>query len=132
MGIGIYLPYLLRFNLAGAIVGLFIAVFLFNVYVGAASLLARDIVDYKSTGIREFWEYVKEIWKSTIPLSVITGLQFAVIIIAPSLLLLAYQSDWTGFGEWTNKDNETVGSGIYFVYMKVGDYKETKKIAVVK
>ena len=81
MGIGIYLPYLLRFNLAGAIAGLFIAVFLFNVYAGAASLLARDIVDYKSTGIREFWEYIKEIWRSTSPLSVITGLQFAVIII---------------------------------------------------
>jgi flagellar hook assembly protein FlgD len=35
---------------------------------------------------------------------------------------------------WDGKDDSgnVVGSGLYFVHIEAGDYKETKKIVVVK
>lgn len=39
-----------------------------------------------------------------------------------------HEFSWSG----TDSGNSKVGSGIYMVHMKIGSYKETKKIAVVK
>ncbi|MBD3272135.1 MAG: hypothetical protein GF384_06325 [Elusimicrobia bacterium] len=39
-----------------------------------------------------------------------------------------YRIPWNG----RDKSGNTVGSGVYFVYMKVGDFSKTKKIVVVK
>lgn len=82
MGIVVYLPYLLRFSTVVSFIGGAIGVVIFTIYMGAASLMARDIADYDATGFKEFWGYVKEVWKSTLAFSAVTILELILFTVA--------------------------------------------------
>ena len=82
IGVGVYLPYLLRFNTVLAILSLIAVLIVFNVYAGAASFMAWDMVNYRASGFTEFKEHIKTVWKSSLILSLITGLQVIVLFVA--------------------------------------------------
>lgn len=78
----IYLPYLLSFSTPLMVAGMAVGVVLFNLYTGAASFIARDVADYSSGGIKEFLSYLKETWKASVGLAVITVVQILVLVVA--------------------------------------------------
>jgi len=78
----VYLPYLLSFNNVATVVGMAIGVVVFNLYTGAASFIARDISDYERSGFKEFGTYLKETWKASVGLAVITIVQILVLVVA--------------------------------------------------
>ena len=82
IGIGVYLPYALRFSNLLSLIAFAVVLVGFNVYAGAASMMARDITDYKAPNFKDFKAYVGEVWKSTLVLSLITGLQVVIAFIA--------------------------------------------------
>ena len=82
IGIGVYLPYMLKFSTALSLIAFAVVLLGFNVYAGAAAMMARDITDYKAPTFKDFKAYVTEVWKSTLILSLITGLQVIIAFIA--------------------------------------------------
>jgi uncharacterized membrane protein YesL len=82
LAVVLYTPYLLSFSTPLSIFGLAVGIFLFNWYTGTASMIAADIADYKTPEFKSFPRYAKEIWKSSLALSIVTGIQVAVILIA--------------------------------------------------
>ena len=78
----VYLPYLLSASTPLAVAGIVVGVTLFNFYTGAASFLARDISDYNRGGFKDFWNYFKETWKSSLGLAIITIIQILVLVVA--------------------------------------------------
>jgi len=82
IGLGIYIPYLLRFNTALSVISLIVLLGVFNLYAGAASFMAWDIVNYRTSGFNEFKEYIKTVWQSSVVLSLITVLQAVILIVA--------------------------------------------------
>lgn len=81
MGIGVWGPYLLRANLLPAFIVFFITVTAFHIYIGAASMFLKRIVDYESPTIRELFTYFTEVWKSGLFLSFITTAQVLLLVI---------------------------------------------------
>ena len=82
IGGGLYLPYLLSFNVALSYIGIALSIVVFNLYTGATSMIARDISDYKSLSFKDFFSYFKEVWKSALALSVITIVQVFILVVA--------------------------------------------------
>lgn len=82
VGGGLYLPYLLSFSVFASYFGAAVAIIAFNLYVGAVSMSARDMVDYKPPTFREFFGYFKETWKASLAISIVTIVQAIVLFIA--------------------------------------------------
>ncbi len=78
----LYLPYLLGFNMALSYFGVAIAIAVFFLYTGAASLIAREIANYQSVSFKDFWENIKKIWKPALVMSGITVVHFFILIVA--------------------------------------------------
>jgi hypothetical protein len=81
LSLGIFIPYLTR---AYPVVSFLVFIFfvcVFNYYTGAASFFARDLADYKSPGFADFTDYLKQVWKSSIVLSVITVAQIVLYLV---------------------------------------------------
>lgn len=55
---------------------------LLYVYLGAASMLTRDIADYQRAGFKEFFAYLKETWKTSAVFGLIAVLHILVLSIA--------------------------------------------------
>ncbi len=81
MGIGVWVPYFLRGNIVLAFIAFFIIFLGFHMYIGAASLFAKRIVDYETPNLRDFLSYFKEIWKSGTVLSLISTAQVILIVV---------------------------------------------------
>ena len=81
LGIGVWGPFLLRANLLPAFIVFFIVFAAFHIYIGAASMFMRRLVDYESPTMKDFFSYVQEIWKSGLFLSFISTAQVILIII---------------------------------------------------
>ncbi len=79
IGAGIYIPYILSFHPITFILGILTTAVIFILYLGAASLVAGDIADYKSPTFKKFFQYLKEVWKA--------ALVFALIIVIQMLIL---------------------------------------------
>lgn len=82
LGIGVYLPYLLRSVPVLSFITIFAAVILFNLYAGGASMYLGDVADYKSPEIRDLFKYIKEVWKSGLLLGIITCIQILLLVVA--------------------------------------------------
>ncbi len=82
MGITVYVPYLLSFNIVLLLIGIALVIFIVNLYIGAASRFMSEIADYNGPGFYDFWGYVKEIWKSTIPFAIVVSIQVFLVIVA--------------------------------------------------
>ena len=82
IGIGVYIPYLLRFNIFLSLFSFAAVLVVFNVYAGAAAMMARDMADYRAPTFENFKTYLREVWKTTLILSLITGLQVIIAFIA--------------------------------------------------
>jgi uncharacterized membrane protein YesL len=80
--LALYLPFILNFNVALALGGTAIGVVAFFLYTGAASLAARNMVDYQPTGWKEFIGYFKDTWKASLLFSAITIVQVFIIVVA--------------------------------------------------
>lgn len=78
----LYLPYLLSFSVVLSYLGLAVGICVFFLYVGAASMIARNMVDYKSSDFREFFGYFKTTWKQSLVFAGITIVQVFVILVA--------------------------------------------------
>ena len=81
LSLGIYLPFAAR---AYPVVSFLVFIFfvcIFNYYTGAASFFARDIADFKSPGFADFKLYLKQVWKSSLVLSVITIAQIVLYLV---------------------------------------------------
>lgn len=65
------------------LLGAGIAIFLWVLYIGAASMIAGDIADYRIPELKNFLRYFKEIWKAALAFSLIVVFQllvFAIVI----------------------------------------------------
>jgi uncharacterized membrane protein YesL len=82
LGVVVYVPFLLRFSTALSIVSAAIVIVFFNLYVGGAARFTSEIADYDNPGFKDFIEYVKEVWKSTIVLSIVSLLQLFLVVFA--------------------------------------------------
>ena len=82
VGGALYLPIVLNFSVFFSYFGVAIGIVLFFLYSGAASLVARNMVDYQTTGFREFVAYFKETWKQSLLLAGITIVQAFIILVA--------------------------------------------------
>ena len=82
VGGALYLPYLLSFNTILSYFGIAFGILAFNFYTGAASMIARDISDYTTLSFKMFFGYFKEVWKSSLAISVITIIQAFILLIA--------------------------------------------------
>ncbi len=74
---------LLNAHSALFVLGIGIGIVLLSVYIGAASMVARDIADYKSLEFKKFFQYIRQVWKSALVFSVLVVIQvviFRVII----------------------------------------------------
>ncbi len=79
----ILLPYaLLEVSSALATLALILGVLLFYVYAGAASLVTRDVTDYRSAQFRDFLRYLRETWPTSLLLGGITLLHILVLMVA--------------------------------------------------
>ncbi len=81
MGAGVWGPYLLRAHLLPAFIVFFIVVTAFHIYIGAASMFIKQMVDYETPTMKDFLSYFKEIWKSGLFLSFIATAQVVLIVI---------------------------------------------------
>lgn len=82
LGVAVYVPFLLRFSTVLSMVSAAVVIVIFNLYVGGAARFVSEIADYNGPGFKDFIEYVKEVWKSTIAVSVITLLQLFLVVFA--------------------------------------------------
>ena len=92
---GSYIAFIFEPAGIGYFITVIISVFIFNIYAGAVSGYMGDLVQYKSTELKLFPEYIKKIWKSAIVISAISIFQIAALFIgfpfyfsAASLILL--------------------------------------------
>ena len=82
VGGALYLPYLLSFSVAASYIGIAVGITAFNFYTGAVSVMAREISDYQTLSFKSFFTYFKEVWKSSLAISIITIIQAFVLVIA--------------------------------------------------
>lgn len=78
----LYLPYLTSFSVVLSYISLAIGIICFFLYTGAASMVARNIVDYQRTEFKEFFSYFKSTWKPSLLLSGLMILQVFVVLVA--------------------------------------------------
>ncbi len=78
----LYLPYLLSFSPGLSYMGVAIAIAVFFLYTGAASLIAREIANYQSVSFRDFWNNIKKVWKPSLVISGITVVQVFILMVA--------------------------------------------------
>jgi uncharacterized membrane protein YesL len=78
----LYIPFLMSFNIVLAYIGAAFGIAIFFLYSGAASLVARNMVDYQPTTFKEFGGYFKETWKQSLLLSAITIIQLFIVLVA--------------------------------------------------
>lgn len=81
MGFGVWVPYFLRNNFIPAFIAFFILFTAFHVYIGAASMYLKRVVDYETPTFKDFLSYFQEIWKSGLVLSFISTAQVILIVI---------------------------------------------------
>ncbi len=81
-GAAVYLPVLLGFNVVFSYVGVACGIAIFFLYSGAASLVARNMTDYQTTGLRDFLEYFKTTWKQSTFFAAITVVQALIVLVA--------------------------------------------------
>ena len=85
VGIGLYLPTLLvEINVIASFIGFAIGIILLFQYSGAASYVARNMVNYQTTGFRDFIGYFKETWKQSLFLA-------GVMVIHALIFFIAFQ-----------------------------------------
>ena len=78
---GSYIAFIFEPAGIGYFITVIISVFIFNIYAGAVSGYMGDLVQYKSTELKLFPEYIKKIWKSAIVISAISIFQIAALFI---------------------------------------------------
>lgn len=89
LSVPLLVPYALApINTALSVVMLIAGVLLLFVYSGAASMVTRDISDYKTPEFRAFFTYLKETWA----LSLFLGAVYVLLVFVLSVALPVYSS----------------------------------------
>ena len=79
--VGIYILQLFtKLDLAFLFLGILVVAGIFLVYIGAASMLARDIADYKAPTFKTFFQYIKEVWKASLAFTLTIVIQLFIIL----------------------------------------------------
>ncbi len=63
------------------LLGIGVGTILIVLYIGIASMFARDIADYKSPEFKRFLQYIKDVWKPALALSFLIFLQFLILFV---------------------------------------------------
>jgi uncharacterized membrane protein YesL len=80
IGIGISAITLFSFHPVMVVLGIFIATGMLVLYIGAASMIVRDIADYKSPEFKKFFQYLKEVWKAALVFTLIIAIQVFIFV----------------------------------------------------
>lgn len=76
----IYLPSLLSFNSVTFLVGVVVAIILFNVFAGCVARTVKELADYQKVTFRQFFGYLKDMLKPSLFMSLAMLVQVVVLL----------------------------------------------------
>jgi hypothetical protein len=79
IGMNIYLPELFDFNKYASLLSIIIGLYIFNLFIGFSSSIAKEISDYKIPNWKLFFLNLKKVWKDGILFTTSIILQFIIM-----------------------------------------------------
>jgi len=80
-GVGAYILQFFSFHPVVFFFGVFVTTTMLLLYIGAVSMMTRDIADYKAPAFfKNFFQYIKEVWKATLAFAFVIVIQLFIIL----------------------------------------------------